>query len=175
MKILNLIIIFIFVSFLTFQVHGAGSNFQQEIYPLGECNDGIDNDGDGGIDFATDPQCTSWTDPSETDPIDPPVSSPQEENNTATQSQQSQPNQGSSNFQPPINSIPELINRVFSWESLGNVLGIEDLEDRIEQPQTQAYVLGGIIIAMLVAAAIMFVLIIYLSRSIRRNERFSIN
>mgnify|MGYP007080338360 CR=1 FL=1 len=38
------------------------SKFQQQIYPIAECNDGIDNDGDGGIDFSSDPQCVSWGD-----------------------------------------------------------------------------------------------------------------
>jgi hypothetical protein len=46
--------------------YAKSSNFTQQIYAITECNDGIDNDGDGGIDFATDDQCVSWEDTSET-------------------------------------------------------------------------------------------------------------
>lgn len=55
----------------------AESNFRQKIYPITECNDGIDNDGDGGIDFASDPECTSWQDDSEEELIDPPDPEPE--------------------------------------------------------------------------------------------------
>lgn len=62
-------IIFLLISILFYpyihNIHGANSNFTQEIYEITECNDGIDNDGDGGIDFATDDQCVAWTDMSE--------------------------------------------------------------------------------------------------------------
>ncbi len=41
------------------------STFQQRIYEITECNDGIDNDGDGSIDYASDNGCLSWEDVSE--------------------------------------------------------------------------------------------------------------
>jgi hypothetical protein len=37
-----------------------------------DCHDGIDNDGDGLIDYPADPGCTSLTDEDETDPAPPP-------------------------------------------------------------------------------------------------------
>ena len=40
--------------------------------PIGECNDGIDNDGDNRIDFPFDPGCSAPTDPDEIDPPVPP-------------------------------------------------------------------------------------------------------
>lgn len=43
--------------------------------PTAVCSDGLDNDGDGFIDFPTDPGCDSPTDPDETDPPAPPVCS----------------------------------------------------------------------------------------------------
>ncbi len=46
-------------------VSATTTNFSQQIYAITECNDGIDNDFDGGIDFATDDQCVSWEDNSE--------------------------------------------------------------------------------------------------------------
>lgn len=46
-------------------VNATTTNFSQQIYAITECNDGIDNDFDGGIDFATDDQCVSWEDDSE--------------------------------------------------------------------------------------------------------------
>jgi hypothetical protein len=57
----------IFASLLVPSIsYAKSSNFTQQIYAITECNDGIDNDGDGGIDFATDDQCVSWEDVSET-------------------------------------------------------------------------------------------------------------
>lgn len=40
--------------------------------PKAQCEDGVDNDGDGKIDFPNDPGCTVGTDNDETDPIVPP-------------------------------------------------------------------------------------------------------
>ena len=37
-----------------------------------QCSDGIDNDGDGLIDYPTDPGCVDYWDPSELDSVDPP-------------------------------------------------------------------------------------------------------
>jgi hypothetical protein len=63
-----LLLLSVIASSRTQVVKAETSNFRQEIYPLTQCNDGIDNDGDGGIDFATDLQCHSWVD--ETEDID---------------------------------------------------------------------------------------------------------
>ena len=60
------LIFILFNSIFSQYISATGSNFRQTIYPITECNDGIDNDGDGGIDFATDAQCVSWIDRSET-------------------------------------------------------------------------------------------------------------
>jgi hypothetical protein len=65
-KYLSLALIFVPLLIPTTITYSASSNFTQQIYEITECNDGIDNDGDGGIDFATDDQCVSWEDPSET-------------------------------------------------------------------------------------------------------------
>lgn len=48
-------------------VHAQTSNFQLSIQPTA-CIDGIDNDGDGKIDFPSDPGCSSSADNSEIDP-----------------------------------------------------------------------------------------------------------
>ena len=47
--------------------------------PQFECSDGIDNDGDGKIDFPDDPGCFGPTDDNETDPAPPPVDCPGDE------------------------------------------------------------------------------------------------
>ncbi len=126
---LTFIPLLILLTLLTqyFTIYATSSNFSQEIYPITECNDGIDNDGDGGIDFATDPQCTSWTDTSEfPDPI-PPISYPE------------RPEEPENPVDPvtPIFNIPitpeieeelDPINGLFTeflWKPLGSALGID--------------------------------------------------
>jgi hypothetical protein len=65
-KLFGITLIFAALLFPTTTIYSTASNFTQQIYAITECNDGIDNDGDGGIDFATDDQCVSWEDVSET-------------------------------------------------------------------------------------------------------------
>lgn len=50
------------------------SNFQITIVPAPQCFDGIDNDGDGFIDFPDDPDCDSYTDDNEFPDTPPPPS-----------------------------------------------------------------------------------------------------
>jgi hypothetical protein len=54
-------IIFLYPNFL----YSANTDFKQQIIGITQCNDGIDNDGDGLIDFASDPDCVSWEDNNE--------------------------------------------------------------------------------------------------------------
>jgi len=51
----------------TFTVSGNGCGTP----PVAQCSDGIDNDGDGLIDFPADPGCTDANDNDETDPLPP--------------------------------------------------------------------------------------------------------
>lgn len=63
--------------FFPISIFATSSNFRQEIYPITQCNDGIDNDGDGFVDFAFDPDCSSWIDDNEfPDPVVIPPSAP---------------------------------------------------------------------------------------------------
>jgi len=46
-------------------VTAISSEFRQQVRAITQCNDGIDNDGDGFVDFASDPDCVSWEDDNE--------------------------------------------------------------------------------------------------------------
>jgi hypothetical protein len=46
-------------------VNAASPEFRQQIKAITQCNDSIDNDGDGLLDFASDPDCVSWEDNNE--------------------------------------------------------------------------------------------------------------
>jgi hypothetical protein len=52
------------------------ANFTITIVPAPQCFDGIDNDGDGFIDYPDDPNCTSYTDDSEFPDVPPPPPPP---------------------------------------------------------------------------------------------------
>jgi hypothetical protein len=51
--------------------NAANTNFNQQIRAITQCNDSIDNDGDGLLDFASDPDCISWEDTNESTEITP--------------------------------------------------------------------------------------------------------
>lgn len=90
----------ILLLFFPISIFAAGSNFRQEIYPITQCNDGIDNDGDGFVDFAFDPDCTSWIDDNEfPDPVVIPPSAPVVPPSVVTPSPQTFPP-----FSPPAES-----------------------------------------------------------------------
>jgi len=62
--IISILLSFYFVFSSKTQAN-VNSNFTITIIPAPQCFDGIDNDGDGFIDFPNDPNCTSYTDDSE--------------------------------------------------------------------------------------------------------------
>ena len=65
--------IFIFIAISIPKTGATNSTFFQAIYIIGECNDGIDNDGDGLVDYASDPECTSFDDLSESSTPSPTI------------------------------------------------------------------------------------------------------
>lgn len=76
MKYIVLIILILGMAPIT--IEAANPEFKQQIRAIVECNDGVDNDGDGLLDFASDPDCTSWEDISESpDLIPSPQPSPE--------------------------------------------------------------------------------------------------
>ncbi|MBL8015396.1 MAG: hypothetical protein JNK26_04375 [Candidatus Doudnabacteria bacterium] len=101
----------------------AGSNFQQTINPLTECNDGVDNDGDGGIDFATDTECTSWLDDSES--VTTTTSSSSSTTTSASAGIGGQPPQAASQPQS-IFELPAFVMNKFIVEPIAEVLGIRN-------------------------------------------------
>lgn len=127
-------------SIITLRVYSASvSNFQQIIYPLRQCNDGIDNDSDGFVDFASDPECSSWIDDSEdlidpvppppvSPPVTPPVSPP------VTPPIPPLPTPPFDSFIPIIEDkeiiqqINEEVQKIFTWEKLGEILGFRNIE-----------------------------------------------
>lgn len=52
-------------------IEAANPEFKQQIRAIVACSDGVDNDGDGLIDFDSDPDCTSWEDISESPDLIP--------------------------------------------------------------------------------------------------------
>lgn len=113
--------------FVSASISAEVTNFRQEIIGVTQCNDGIDNDGDGGIDFASDDDCTDWGDPSEEGPVNPspnPTSTPvvPPEGESESVSQESANND-------TIAKIDELLSREFSWSALGRILDIHNIED----------------------------------------------
>ncbi len=101
------------------------TTFHQQIYPIVECNDGKDNDGDGLVDFSSDPDCTAWTDNSEllltasTSSTTTSASATEGTDSISTQRSNSSPSNTSGSSVLGIQSN-------FIWRSLGQVLGIED-------------------------------------------------
>ncbi|GEM_PF-2989853 len=131
MRILGISVFFSFSLILLFsaRIHATSSSFQQAIYPLTECNDGIDNDNNGLIDFASDTGCTSFTDTNEG--VTP---------------------QTTINPQAPLtNAIAPILpgfaaealasaEQEFLWSPIGRVLGIENSD------QSRDYILFTVII-----------------------------
>lgn len=136
--LLQLLLLTFSITFIGNKVYATPSNFTQEIYPITECNDGIDNDGDGGIDFATDPQCTSWTDPSEfPDPI-PPISFPEEPE------EPEEPDNGvipifnipiSDEVEEALTPVNDILTE-FLWSPIGKALGVDE---RIIKRESTSY------------------------------------
>jgi len=52
-------------------INAANTDFKQQIRTITQCNDSVDNDGDGLIDFASDTDCISWEDNNESTEIQP--------------------------------------------------------------------------------------------------------
>ncbi len=50
-------------------INAANTDFKQQIRTITQCNDSVDNDGDGLIDFASDTDCISWEDNNESKEI----------------------------------------------------------------------------------------------------------
>lgn len=74
--------IIMMVSIIPFYAEAVTPEFKQQIRAIVACNDGVDNDGDGLIDFASDPDCISWEDTNEfpeltPNPIPEPVPTPE--------------------------------------------------------------------------------------------------
>lgn len=65
-----IIIVFLFSSLAVRAM--SGSKFKISITPAPECADGVDNDGDGLIDYPNDPDCASPSDDQEAVPVSPP-------------------------------------------------------------------------------------------------------
>lgn len=149
------------------RVIATSSNFSQEIYPITQCNDGIDNDGDGLIDFAFDPQCTSWVDNNESPDPEPPVSFPEE------------PEEVEPPVVIPIFNIPipeeveenlEPINDIltqFLWSPIGKALGVDE---RILRRESTGYT--SITLVLLSTGYLVIVVgVIYLYVKARKNNR----
>ncbi|MBU1036912.1 hypothetical protein KKF32_02665, partial [Patescibacteria group bacterium] len=67
--IILILVLFLFFNNNPFFIQAAGeSNLGLQIEPLYQCADGLDNDGDGLIDYPNDPGCSSASDNDETDP-----------------------------------------------------------------------------------------------------------
>jgi hypothetical protein len=159
------------ISFALFLVtiSAAPPNFRQRIYEITECNDGIDNDGDGGIDFASDPQCLSWEDDSElideTPPPDP-EPEPEPEPNPVDNGNPPGGSGGTPTPTPPTEepgSGPELIQE-FLWEPIGKVLGF-DIAKLEQGKYNTSFTISAFIIFYFLLILIMFLILLR-----RRND-----
>lgn len=104
-------------------VLATSSTFYQSIYALTECNDGIDNDNDGLVDYASDSDCTSFSDTSE---------------HSLTQ-QELTVRSPLTNIVAPILPDPVLedvanAEQEFLWSPIGRVLGIEGSTNSTPSP-----------------------------------------
>lgn len=70
MKYIGVVYIIIILIIPVF-VKASETQLKQQIRAITQCNDSIDNDGDGLLDFASDPDCISWEDTSESPEINP--------------------------------------------------------------------------------------------------------
>lgn len=159
------LVTFFSLGFVTTNIFAAGTNFTQQIYPITECNDGIDNDGDGGIDFATDPQCISWTDNSESvvgitpqlggTPVSSPVQQPDSQGGEAIDQPQ----------EDTVDSLGEIIQREFSWDALGSILGIENLSELLgEESDEVLFVAAFVLFVALLSGIVGLAAIMYYSK-----------
>lgn len=163
---LILITILIF-SINTLRVYSLSvSNFQQIIYPLRQCNDGIDNDSDGFVDFASDPECSSWIDDTEDlvdplpptpPPVIPPVSPPVSPPVTP---QIPQPTPPFDSITPIIKDekitqqINEEVQKIFTWEKLGEILGFRNIDSVQDSEVVRSTVITYIIFVSTTVASI---------------------
>jgi hypothetical protein len=165
-----------FTLFLTI-ISAAPSNFRQQIYEITECNDGIDNDGDGGIDFASDPQCLSWEDNSElideTPPPDPepepPASNPVDNGNNPPPNSGGTPGEEGPTEEPGAGS-PEVLFQEFLWEPIGKVFGL-DIAKLEQGKYNRNFTISAFILVYFLLILIM--LLILLKRRHDRNQEES--
>lgn len=170
-------------------VYAQTTNFQQTIYAVLECNDGIDNDSDGLVDYASDPECMGWDDASES--VLETSSTTSSETSTSRESSSSDTSSissssssvntgnnadnGSDNI---ITQITEEIDNIFTeprksivlntfvWEPLGEILGLtEEIESLSDAEFTTINMsLLGLMIYPLAAMAITLSVLINVSR-----------
>lgn len=166
------------------------SNWRQEIYPITECNDGIDNDGDGAIDFGSDPDCTSWLDDSESPDPDPPEEpepdpDPEPEPGpgpTPTPGQTpvftpgfpggeddstGEGGDGQATELPPFLRAIEVV--IFEWTPLGTVLGVYTFAEVEDLPLVQKMSLGLTVLIVIFLLLLWLIIILILLRKIYRK------
>ena len=154
----QLLITILFLSFATIPIASltlfaqSSTNLQQQIYPLVQCNDGIDNDSDGLIDFAFDPECTSWVDDrEEPDPIPPslPVSPPVIPPIPPVVPKPPQTGQDLTNISileplPIQEDISKLVQKYF-WAPLGTIIGDSEDDGSVQGVDTKNVTLNNYI------------------------------
>jgi hypothetical protein len=108
----------------------ANSNYRQEIHALTECNDGIDNDGNGTLDFGSDPNCSSWDDDTESPDV-PPAPTPElpapvQQPPVFTEVPEEEVAEAATFIEEVASGVERLL---FDWTPLGVVLGVSSLAD----------------------------------------------
>lgn len=158
-----------------FNVLASQSNFKQEIYPITECNDGIDNDGDGFIDFMSDPNCDSWLDNNESPDPPPsyPENPPQEETKSPVTSISRVPliltQEEISDLNDLEIEISNFLSRFF-WKPLGEVIGMNQKDINQSAIITARFGLPLFVVIFIVLILLPLIISFYIKRS-ERNKK----
>jgi len=162
-------------------VYAGTTNFQQTIYEITECNDGIDNDTDGLVDFASDPECLGWDDDSEsisgssrTSSAETSTSSETSSITTSTASTSEASEQQDNIFVQITEEIDNIFNKpresvvlnTFIWQPLGEILGLtEEIESLSDAEFTTINMsLFGLLLYPLAAMIVTLSVLINVSR-----------
>lgn len=168
MKKLTLLLILISQIFFINKISAEVTDFKQVIYPITECNDGVDNDGNGFIDFQSDPNCSSWVDNLEApDPVPSlPVPEPQpetvfeEEFTPILELPLALPKEDIKDLTAFEIEVANILNRLV-WKPFGEVIGLNQAQINRNSINTIKYGLPAFTIAFAVLVIVPFVIVVF--------------
>lgn len=165
--VISLVIPVIIIGFAIPSVYSANTGLHQIIIPITQCNDGIDNDHDGLVDYASDPDCTSFSDDNESpNPVTPTPTQTPFVTKSVILGQSNQKNSTTSET-----SVSNTINKIaqeYLWEPMGKVLGVENITG---DTNPNFIIVSFFILAFILALVNLFIIILILRRYRNANKK----